>query len=64
MRDECWTLFERAIAKLGPVSTLIEWDDRIPPWERVVAEAARARKIIERAWGVDVRRVPPAEAAA
>jgi hypothetical protein len=56
VRDEVWTLFERAIARLGPVSTLIEWDDAIPPWERVVAEAARARGIIEKAWGLGAPR--------
>ncbi len=51
VRDEVWALFERALARLGPVSTLIEWDARIPPWERVVAEAARARAAIERVCG-------------
>ncbi len=69
VRDECWALFERTIAQLGPVSTLIEWDDRIPPWERVVAEAARAREILSRTWGEgarsgDVHRASTAEAAA
>jgi uncharacterized protein (UPF0276 family) len=51
VRDEVWALYERSLAKLGPVSTLIEWDDAIPPWERVVAEAARARQILARACG-------------
>jgi uncharacterized protein (UPF0276 family) len=51
VRDEVWALYERTIAKLGPVSTLIEWDDEIPPWERVVAEAARAREIVARVGG-------------
>jgi uncharacterized protein (UPF0276 family) len=55
VRDEVWALYARAIARLGPVSTLIEWDDRIPPYERVVAEAARAREIVEKAWGVPAR---------
>jgi uncharacterized protein (UPF0276 family) len=51
VRDEVWALYERTLARLGPVSTLIEWDDAIPPWERVVAEAARAREIVARACG-------------
>jgi uncharacterized protein (UPF0276 family) len=55
VRDEVWALYERTVAKLGPVSTLIEWDDAIPPWERVVAEAARAREIVEKAWGAAAR---------
>jgi uncharacterized protein (UPF0276 family) len=48
VRDEVWELFAHAIERLGPVSTLIEWDDQIPPYERLVAEAQRARVILER----------------
>ena len=40
---------QRAIRRLGPVSTLIEWDDRIPPLATLEAEAARARAVIEAA---------------
>jgi uncharacterized protein len=47
--DEVWALFETAARRLGPVSTLIEWDDRIPELEVLVAEAARARQILARA---------------
>ena len=49
VRGEVWTLYERAIERIGPVSTLIEWDDDIPPYETLVEEAARARKILEKA---------------
>jgi uncharacterized protein len=38
-----WTLYRRAIARLGRISTLVEWDDRIPELEEVLAEAERAR---------------------
>jgi uncharacterized protein (UPF0276 family) len=51
VRDEVWALYERTLAKLGPVSTLIEWDEEIPPWQRVVAEADRAREILARVCG-------------
>ena len=47
--DKVWTLFERAIENLGPVSTLIEWDDQIPSYARLVAEADKARRILARA---------------
>jgi hypothetical protein len=47
--DEVWDLYERAIGRLGPVSTLVEWDDRIPAFEVLEAEAARARAILARA---------------
>jgi hypothetical protein len=47
VRPEVWALFETTVRRLGPVSTLIEWDDRIPELETLVAEAARAREILE-----------------
>jgi len=48
IREEVWALYERAIRRLGPVSTLIEWDDHIPELEGLAAEAARARGILAR----------------
>ena len=41
--DGVWSLYRRALARCGPVSTLIEWDDEIPAWEVLAAEADRAR---------------------
>jgi uncharacterized protein len=38
-----WMLYRRAVARFGSVSTLVEWDDRIPELEEVLAEAERAR---------------------
>ena len=38
-----WSLYREAVRRFGPVSTLVEWDDRIPAFEEVVAEADRAR---------------------
>lgn len=46
VRDEVWSLYERFVRRVGPVSTLIEWDDSIPPLGRVVEEADRARSIL------------------
>jgi len=40
-----WRLYRRAVARFGRVSTLIEWDDRIPELEEVVAEAERSRAV-------------------
>jgi uncharacterized protein (UPF0276 family) len=40
-----WDLYRAAVRRFGRVSTLIEWDERIPPLEEVCAEAARARAI-------------------
>ncbi len=48
VREEVWRLYERFVRRVGPVSTLIEWDESIPPLARVAEEAARARAILER----------------
>ncbi len=48
VRSEVWRLFEAALRRLGPVSTLIEWDDDIPELDTLSAEAARAREILTR----------------
>jgi uncharacterized protein (UPF0276 family) len=43
--DEVWALYARVVKRLGPVSTLIEWDDRIPEWGGLVQEVGRARAV-------------------
>lgn len=43
--DAVWDLYRAAVQRLGPVSTLIEWDDRIPDFDILHAEALRARAI-------------------
>jgi uncharacterized protein len=43
--DEVWALYEAAIARFGKVSTLIEWDDHIPPLERLLEESLHAQSI-------------------
>jgi uncharacterized protein (UPF0276 family) len=64
VRDEVWELFRFAVAVHGEVPTLIEWDDRLPPFARVVAEAERARAIGAQVVAGAVSRAPaqtPAE---
>jgi uncharacterized protein (UPF0276 family) len=39
---EVWKLYARLCARTGPVSTLFEWDARIPPLADVVREARKA----------------------
>lgn len=41
-----WGLFEHAIAHLGAVPTLIEWDAKVPVWSDLKAEADRAEAIM------------------
>ena len=44
---EVWALYRRAIARFGPVPTLIEWDTDIPPLATLLGEAATAQAILE-----------------
>ena len=37
-----WDLYREALRRFGRVPSLVEWDDRIPPLEDVVAESRRA----------------------
>lgn len=43
--EPVWDLYRQAIESCGPVSTLIEWDDDIPPFAELCAEADKARAI-------------------
>jgi uncharacterized protein (UPF0276 family) len=43
VRAEVWDLYRAAVARFGRLSTLVEWDEHIPPFEDVLAEAERAR---------------------
>lgn len=47
--DAVWALYARALARLGPVPTLIERDQALPPLAVLEAEAARARGLLRRA---------------
>lgn len=47
VRDEVWALFREALAITGPTSVLIEWDTKIPSWERLVEEADRAQRLYD-----------------
>lgn len=46
--DAVWRLYDRALGRRGPVATLIEWDNDIPPWPTLVAQARRAEVFLER----------------
>jgi len=49
IRDEVWALFRRALARSGPIPTLVEWDGAAPPWATLAAEAAHADRLIAEA---------------
>jgi len=44
--DPVWKLYARAIELAGPTPTLLEWDDHIPSFEQVHAEALKANRYV------------------
>ena len=46
---EVWALYAEALARFGPVPTLIEWHSEVPPLEVLLEEAARAAAVLEEA---------------
>lgn len=47
--DPVWALLGRALARRGPVPTLIEWDNDLPDWQTLYAEAQRAERLLSAA---------------
>jgi uncharacterized protein (UPF0276 family) len=47
VHDEVWRLYAHTVERMGPLTTMVEWDDDIPPWPRLVEEVDRARQIHE-----------------
>jgi uncharacterized protein (UPF0276 family) len=45
--DPVWALFAQAIARIGPVATMIERDDAIPPLPELLAELDIARDVVD-----------------
>jgi uncharacterized protein (UPF0276 family) len=42
---EVWDLYRRALRRCGSTSTLVEWDESIPGWGVLSAEATQARRV-------------------
>jgi uncharacterized protein (UPF0276 family) len=52
---EVWTLYAEALARFGPVPTLIEWDTSVPPMAVLLEEAAHAATLIEETYSENHR---------
>jgi uncharacterized protein len=44
--DEVWALYGQVIARTGALPTLIEWDNDVPDWPTLRAEAIAAQRIL------------------
>jgi uncharacterized protein (UPF0276 family) len=45
VKPDVWDLYEKALKRFGPVSTMIERDDHIPPFSKLFAELEQAKNI-------------------
>jgi uncharacterized protein (UPF0276 family) len=45
--DPVWALYSSVLARTGPLPTLIEWDNDVPPWPDLLAEVLRAQALID-----------------
>lgn len=61
VRDEVWDLYAAALRRFGPVSTMIERDDHIPPLADMMEELERARAIAQETLGDRATRTGPSE---
>jgi uncharacterized protein (UPF0276 family) len=44
--EAVWTLYAHVIARTGALPTLIEWDNDVPDWPTLLAEAVAAQNIL------------------
>jgi uncharacterized protein (UPF0276 family) len=47
--EPVWQMYARTIERAGPTATLLEWDDNIPSFEEVHAEALKANRFLNTA---------------
>ncbi|SOC00135.1 hypothetical protein SAMN05877809_102564 [Rhodobacter sp. JA431] len=45
--DPVWALYAETIRRAGPLPTLVEWDNDVPAWPVLAAEAERATEILQ-----------------
>ncbi len=44
--EPVWKMYARAIERIGPTATLLEWDDNIPSFNEVHLEALKANRYL------------------
>lgn len=45
--DPVWALYAQLLGRTGPLPTLIEWDNDVPTWPVLLAEAQRAAALLQ-----------------
>jgi uncharacterized protein (UPF0276 family) len=49
VKDPVWALYETVIGRIGPIASLVEWDNDVPAWSVLRAEAGAAQDILDAA---------------
>jgi uncharacterized protein (UPF0276 family) len=57
VRDAVWALYAETVRRLGPTPTLIEWDNAVPTWPTLLAEARQAERAVAMATTASPERV-------
>ncbi|MEI4263909.1 MNIO family bufferin maturase [Roseovarius sp. D0-M9] len=55
--DPVWALYFAVLGRTGLMATLIEWDNDVPDWPVLMAEATRAQSVLDRMKEVSLERV-------
>lgn len=53
--EPVWALYAEVIGRIGARPTLVEWDNDVPPFDVLLAEAARADRVLRGVGAVDAR---------
>jgi uncharacterized protein len=54
--DPVWALYRAVLGRTGPLPTLIEWDNDLPAWPALLAEASRAQTLLDSIGGAGLAR--------
>ena len=46
--DPVWALYDELIARIGPVASLVEWDNDVPDWPVLRREVETAQAVLDR----------------
>jgi len=51
--DPVWALFRHVLGRIGPVPSLVEWDNDVPAWPVLFAEAEAAQALLDEVMAQD-----------
>ena len=49
VRDPVWALYQAVLGRIGPIASLIEWDNDVPSWQVLRDEVSTAQRLLDAA---------------